>query len=762
MNWKHRGFTGVLFAFFVTVGLFLSNPCFGVTNPCPPFYLKTDQGQIINPMTGENADQPFSTRQTCGSCHDVDTISKGYHFMMDWDKAQDDLFKDTQTPWQVSTGLTGKLITYGFYQLAKKHNTHPDEIDLSVFDFIAQGPPASKDFQKPGCAGCHPGGGLMEFDRDGFRYDTRLAENPKLAQTLDGDYYNSQWDKTGVIEPDCFVCHASRYSMQTRIRQMKQLNFKWAGTAAAGIGQVNGSVKDDEIPKVIYNKRLFNENGTFYMPDMVFRPRAKNCLLCHATIDMGKRGTTWDDPINPDVHHLAGLTCIDCHVGDLNHNFTKGNAMAGSVADDLDNTMRSCRDCHTTGYKGATRMNHKSIRKDHLNKLSCEACHIPELNRSAAGAMFVNTGVFGKYGQMDTRRFGEHKSWKPAYVIRKKDKDKIPRITPVNPMLNTLFTNKDKNDKYYPLFLSEVETAYGQCRDQMTQRQVPYDFHDLSDVGIMLKKLITTLDKNHRFTNISPCFHTGGNLYTLDENLSVTVQKDVTWVSQIPYFSISHNVAPIDKALGVNGCADCHSKTAHLFNGRVVTDYFGDKGRPVTVSMAEFLGLSSWVQKLNAVFPLYQRLSLWLFTAVFTGGGIIVLFRGLSPYQSKENSTESKSVIQLMIFGGIFAAGHVLWVKEWGAITFLFKGIMTASPILGPLLMAGSFMGYIFFVQKTVWNKTVKIGMILVGTFIAITGVSLWVAVLGPGTFFLLTGLNAILATGIALIILYLFVRKLF
>jgi hypothetical protein len=47
---------------------------------------------------------------------------------------------------------------------------------------------------------------------------------------------------------------------------------------------------------------------------------------------------------------------------------------------------------------GATRMTHRSIRKDHLDKLSCEACHIPELARSAGGAMFLNTGVFGKLG----------------------------------------------------------------------------------------------------------------------------------------------------------------------------------------------------------------------------------------------------------------------------------------------------------------------------------------------------------------------------
>jgi hypothetical protein len=31
---------------------------------CPPSYLKTDDGKIINPLAGENADQPYSTLQT--------------------------------------------------------------------------------------------------------------------------------------------------------------------------------------------------------------------------------------------------------------------------------------------------------------------------------------------------------------------------------------------------------------------------------------------------------------------------------------------------------------------------------------------------------------------------------------------------------------------------------------------------------------------------------------------------------------------------
>ena len=57
---------------------------------CPPFHLKTEDGKIINPLTGENADQPYSPRQTCGACHKYDEITKGYHFQQGWDKISDD------------------------------------------------------------------------------------------------------------------------------------------------------------------------------------------------------------------------------------------------------------------------------------------------------------------------------------------------------------------------------------------------------------------------------------------------------------------------------------------------------------------------------------------------------------------------------------------------------------------------------------------------------------------------------------------------
>ena len=83
-----------------------SVPASGKIRTCGPIYLRDADGQVINPMTGENADQPFSTRQTCGACHDYERITSGYHFQQGWDRVRDDYSKEK--PWALSDGMLGK------------------------------------------------------------------------------------------------------------------------------------------------------------------------------------------------------------------------------------------------------------------------------------------------------------------------------------------------------------------------------------------------------------------------------------------------------------------------------------------------------------------------------------------------------------------------------------------------------------------------------------------------------------------------------
>ena len=51
-----------------------------VPGVCPPFFLLDESGQVIDPVHGTNASAPYSPKQTCGACHDYDTITEGFHF----------------------------------------------------------------------------------------------------------------------------------------------------------------------------------------------------------------------------------------------------------------------------------------------------------------------------------------------------------------------------------------------------------------------------------------------------------------------------------------------------------------------------------------------------------------------------------------------------------------------------------------------------------------------------------------------------------
>lgn len=54
----------------------------GVVGICPPYKLRDEHGNIIDPVHGVNTNAPYSSRQTCGAagCHDYNKITEGFHF----------------------------------------------------------------------------------------------------------------------------------------------------------------------------------------------------------------------------------------------------------------------------------------------------------------------------------------------------------------------------------------------------------------------------------------------------------------------------------------------------------------------------------------------------------------------------------------------------------------------------------------------------------------------------------------------------------
>lgn len=130
-------------------------------------------------------------------------------------------------------------------------------------------------------------------------------------------------------------------------------------------------------------------------------PRNETCLKCHAKPGWKKRGAAFSP--RTDVHLADGLRCVDCHAAGSHaadprirgrevRQFGKGDDPSGHVRNDLDDTVRSCADCHLTGWNNAPRASHAWLPPLHMEKLSCQACHIPR--RSVKAAMVQTSDVF--------------------------------------------------------------------------------------------------------------------------------------------------------------------------------------------------------------------------------------------------------------------------------------------------------------------------------------------------------------------------------
>jgi len=152
----------VLFGAFVLPGSQQKETTRGpsIAGVCPPFHLKDEAGNIIDPVHNLNADKPYSPKQTCGAagCHDYVLITKGYHFTQGQGEAptpgQRERIQWASTPGNYGGNWCSPAPLYRY--LSPKRNDSPRTMDMTSFSFITAG-----------CGECHPGGGPMENDRDG-------------------------------------------------------------------------------------------------------------------------------------------------------------------------------------------------------------------------------------------------------------------------------------------------------------------------------------------------------------------------------------------------------------------------------------------------------------------------------------------------------------------------------------------------------------------------------------------------------------------
>ena len=353
---------------------------------------------------GENVldtQKPYSSRLSCGGCHDMDKIGHAYHYEMGQDESDEQFGLARGIPPITSPGYFGGFNCMqgsNTQWLSKKSNANENAfLDYGAVGLIKA------------CESCHVGGGFAEKDRAGHKYD--LADEAAI-KLFDSDYYEwdaktkklQRWDwkRSGVIEPDCLACHADFSGFKQPVNDWSDLRnnqfiangwFEYANSAILAFMNINTKQAEEgrflltvtdkgsstTAPTLKWNKAVFDENGEVSMPLLRF-PSSENCMQCHSTSNerrgfygFGESARIVNNPdqlsqVNPQT---------DVHKGKL---WTeKGKSR----------TIENCNACHSKNYYKSgidlsvdhnflTGFSDEDVRRD-LNyqpkPLSCEHCH---------------------------------------------------------------------------------------------------------------------------------------------------------------------------------------------------------------------------------------------------------------------------------------------------------------------------------------------------------------------------------------------------
>ena len=387
----------------------------------PTFPLLDEYGS--NVLVSKN---PVSTMKTCGQCHDTNYIeSHSYHSSVGMNQFTTAGKVPNGRPWDQSNGFFGQWNPITYRYLTPKGDKR---LDLGTPGWV----------QTLGIR--HAGGGPAVKTPDGqYLPSVTPRKNDPTAQYMSptsGEQIPWNWDKSGVVEMNCFLCHTPDPNNQARIKELKAGNFKWANSATLlGTGIITTTPTG-----YAWNPAAFTEEGKL-VPSyvQVQDPSNKNCGLCHgevhATNDtpLMQSSCTWNaavtgEIISPqrlyktglnlqdkdslsrawDIHAERVVDCVDCHPSVNNpiyfegskqsdglahlifdarridiedylhrpsHQFAKGQSAQTDVAPEYDNTMRRCEGCHDPDAVH----DWLPYKDAHFKAVSCESCHVPKI-----------------------------------------------------------------------------------------------------------------------------------------------------------------------------------------------------------------------------------------------------------------------------------------------------------------------------------------------------------------------------------------------
>ena len=524
-------FTGLVFASSEEEGALIGEGNDGNrSGPVHLFNLKDEAGLKIR--GDSESPQPFSTRQTCGECHDYDEIAHGWHF-----NAHDTSVDSGRPgePWVLIDSKSRSQIPVT--ARAWKGTFAPEQVGITPWKFM------QKFYSH------FPGGSYGEMDAD--------SPEEGIRQGISGKY-----------EINCLACHHnSPFEDQSLAAlQVARQNFRWVPTASSGLAHVKGvalSLDDFYDPEfdeggleVTYKPGIFDKDDKVFMD--IGMPENERCYFCHSNQDLSvSPEMEWTR--DQDVHINSGLNCIDCHRNGDDHMVTRGYAHEG-----LGSTL-SCEGCHIEDHHGgkpesnrlgAPAPEHVGIPPIHFEKLSCTACHSGNWPEEQAGqirtARIHKTGLHGKHNlnQQQPHIYGP--------VLMKGTDGKIAP----HKLFWPSYWAYASGEEYLPVDPDKVLEMAGDVLDDDAEKQ--NDWRPLSEDKI--SEALKALRDGEKV----PVYIAGGKLYKLvgDGKLEVSSPSAAQ-----PYaWPMAHDVRPAEQALGVNKCADCHTGESPFFYSKLPVD----------------------------------------------------------------------------------------------------------------------------------------------------------------------------------------------
>ncbi|GMU37699.1 MAG: hypothetical protein KJ057_09960 [Phycisphaerae bacterium] len=516
--------------------------------------LYDERGGAIDPADPDAA--PYSPRATCGKCHEVGAIGRGWHFNAGHAEVPSGRPGE---PWIYADPSTGTQIPLSYR--GWRGTFSPDAVGLTPWDVM-------KIF------GRHlPGGGAL--------HPPETADPPGL----------SRWPLAGGLDIDCMLCHSkgNHHDPAQRAAQIERENLRWIPTVAAGFAVVRGDVAklpddfdpdlgpnpdfpEQQLPRLTYDRTRFDADDRVLF-DITRRPATDRCYFCHSTREVGDGAPrTWHT--DDDVHLRAGMTCTDCHRNGIDHMIVRGY----EGERDADGRLvaagtLTCRGCHTddaaadelppgeyvpkAGRLGAPIPRHAGLPAFHLEEMSCTACHSGPEPGSLA------------------RRFQTSLSHGLGLPTRDRRTDDDPVLTgPVflpgadgrlapHRLAWPQYWSLSREAGFPPLDAARVKKLLKNPLADAQRSATTQGPLTREQITAGLKALQTAAAESE-----SPAYVAFQRVYTLGPDGSLVSTSDEAGAAYA--WPIAHDVRPARQSLGAGGCTDCHADDAPMYAGRIV------------------------------------------------------------------------------------------------------------------------------------------------------------------------------------------------